>query len=148
MMVQRPTGSTAALSPGRVCRVAEACSADLKSAVSQVCNLRIVGKIGRLGSDRRPADYKSAIRQIENLRYAKHIPRLPDVHLASMEHKKNPDSLFGSLLRRLHAPIYEKRISVLSDTILPYVAANDLVLDVVCGSGMLGRASLDSPVCP
>src|SRR5437667_11994851 len=74
MMVQRPTGSTAALSPGRVCRVAEACSADLKSAVSQVCNLRIVGKIGRLGSDRCPADYKSAIRQIENLRYGKHIP--------------------------------------------------------------------------
>src|SRR5438876_2586279 len=72
MMVQRPTGSTAALSPGRVCRVAEACSADLKSAVSQVCNLRIVGKIGRLGSDRCPADYKSAIRQIENLRYGKH----------------------------------------------------------------------------
>jgi len=52
-----------------VYRVADARSADLKSAVSQVCNLRIVGKIGRLGSDRCSADYKSAIRQIENLRY-------------------------------------------------------------------------------
>src|SRR5438876_4581511 len=58
-----------------VYRVADARSADLKSAVSQVCNLRIVGKIGRLGSDRCPADYKSAIRQIENLRYGKHIRR-------------------------------------------------------------------------
>src|SRR2546425_7896929 len=57
-----------------VYRVADARSADLKSAVSQVCNLRIVGKIGRLGSDRCSADYKSAIRQVENLRYGKHIP--------------------------------------------------------------------------
>jgi len=48
----------------------------LKSAVPQVCNLRLVGKIGRLGSDRCPADYKSAIRQIENLRYGKHKPGL------------------------------------------------------------------------
>src|SRR5438876_11255170 len=61
-----------------VWRVADAGSADLKSAVSQVCNLRIVGKIGRLGNDRCPADYKSAIQQIENLRYGKHVlsPRL------------------------------------------------------------------------
>src|SRR5438876_8154616 len=58
-----------------VYRVADARSADLKSAVSQVCNLRIVGKIGRLRSDRCPADYKSAIRQIENLRYGKHVRR-------------------------------------------------------------------------
>ena len=43
-------------------------------AVSQVCNLRIVGKIGRLGNDRCPADYKSAIPQIENLRYGTHVP--------------------------------------------------------------------------
>src|ERR1041385_6370516 len=57
-----------------VYRVADARSADLQSAVSQVCNLRIVGKIPSLGSDRRLADYKSAIRQIENLRYGKQIP--------------------------------------------------------------------------
>jgi hypothetical protein len=67
-----------------VYRVADARSAtDLQSAVSQVCNLRIVRKIPSLGSDRRLADYKSAIpacaeasagrRQIENLRYGKQI---------------------------------------------------------------------------
>ena len=56
-----------------VYRVADARSADLQSAVSQVCNLRIARKIPSLGSDRHLADYKSALRQIENLRYGKQI---------------------------------------------------------------------------
>jgi len=62
--------------------------------------------------------------------------------------QNDSDSLFGALMRRLHAPIYEKRISVLSDAIVSYVSTNDLILDVGCGSGSLGRAILDSPRCP
>src|SRR2546426_154104 len=65
-----------------------------------------------------------------------------------MQSTKSKNSLAGPLLRRLHAPIYRRRISVLTDTILNYVQANDLILDVGCGSGALGRAILDSPRCP
>ena len=44
-------------------------SADLQSAVSQICNLRSVGRFGALRSLPRPAECNSAIQQIENLRY-------------------------------------------------------------------------------
>ena len=51
-------------------------------------------------------------------------------------------------MRRLHAPIYEKRISVLSETIANELLEGDVALDVGCGSGLLGKAILDSPRCP
>lgn len=51
-------------------------------------------------------------------------------------------------MRRLHAPIYEKRIAVLSKTIEAQLRPGDLVLDVGCGSGRLGKAILDSASCP
>ena len=59
-----------------VSRVFDTRSADLQSAVSQVCNLRIVRNPKSPGSDRRLTDYKSALRQFKNLRYAKQIPLL------------------------------------------------------------------------
>ena len=65
-----------------------------------------------------------------------------------MQDAKPENSCASTLLRRLHAPIYRRRISVLTDTILAYVQANDLLLDVGCGSGALGRALLDCRRCP
>src|ERR1051326_8788549 len=52
-----------------VYRVAGARSAELQSAVSQICNLRRVGTGRRVARIRPSAEYNSAIRQIENLRY-------------------------------------------------------------------------------
>ena len=57
-------------------------------------------------------------------------------------------SIGKSLMRRLHAPIYEKRIAVLSDCIAAQLQENDLVLDVGCGGGMLGKAIMNLPRCP
>src|SRR6185436_17266651 len=65
-----------------------------------------------------------------------------------MQNAKPENSWASPLMRRLHAPIYRRRISVLTDTILAHVQANDLILDVGCGSGALGRAILDSRICP
>jgi hypothetical protein len=44
-------------------------SAELHSAVSQICNLRGVGTARRVARVRPSAEYNSAIQQIENLRY-------------------------------------------------------------------------------
>src|SRR5438876_992651 len=44
-------------------------SAELHSAVSQICNLPAARYPQRVGMFERPAEYNSAIRQIENLRY-------------------------------------------------------------------------------
>jgi len=44
-------------------------SADLQSAVSQVCNLQAFPEADSLGNAGRSADYKSAIRQTASLRY-------------------------------------------------------------------------------
>ncbi len=51
-------------------------------------------------------------------------------------------------MRRLHAPIYEKRIAVLSEAIVELLQEGNLVLDVGCGFGSLGKAIMDSPRCP
>lgn len=59
--------------------------------------------------------------------------------------KRSP---FHALMRCLHAPIYEKRIMVLSETIARQLAPNDLVLDVGCGFGSLGKAIMESRHCP
>jgi hypothetical protein len=56
-------------------RVFDTRRADLQSAVSQVCNLRIVRNLERPWVNRSRADYKYAIRQIKNLRYVDQIPR-------------------------------------------------------------------------
>gem|GEM_PF-5590928 len=46
------------------------CSAELHSAVSQICNLLTARRFGACRDFGRAADCKSAIQQIENLRYA------------------------------------------------------------------------------
>ena len=46
-------------------------SAELHSAVSQVCNLRAVEVTRALLKFQRPAECNSAIQQIENLRYSR-----------------------------------------------------------------------------
>lgn len=42
------------------------------------------------------------------------------------------------LLSILHAPIYRKRLDVLTDLLLPHFREGDAILDVGCGSGQLG----------
>ena len=54
----------------RTC-LARHCSAELYSAVSQSCTLRVAGKARRRWSIRHLAEYNSAIQQIENLRYGR-----------------------------------------------------------------------------
>ncbi len=44
-------------------------SAELHSAVSQICNLRQLGTGQRVGPFQHAAEFNSAIPQIENLRY-------------------------------------------------------------------------------
>jgi SAM-dependent methyltransferase len=65
-----------------------------------------------------------------------------------MTDQNDNNSLGQKLMRRLHAPIYEKRIAVLSETIVAQLKQGDVVLDVGCGSGSLGKAILNSPRCP
>lgn len=54
----------------------------------------------------------------------------------------------GSLMKALHAPVYEARKRALVSAILPHLSPNDTVLDVGCGVGTLGRAIMDHPECP
>jgi SAM-dependent methyltransferase len=42
------------------------------------------------------------------------------------------------LLSKLHAPVYRKRLEVLTSLLLPHLRGGDAVLDVGCGSGQLG----------
>lgn len=56
--------------------------------------------------------------------------------------------LMRSLMRRLHAPIYESRLRELVRLIVPHLREGDRVLDVGCGFGALGRAMLNSTLCP
>ncbi len=52
--------------------------------------------------------------------------------------------LIGALMARLHRPVYERRKSVLVQTIAPALPSGARVLDVGCGSGLLGRALMDA----
>ncbi len=45
-------------------------NADLQSAVSQACSLRVFASADALGNAGRSADYKSAIQQTTSLRYS------------------------------------------------------------------------------
>jgi SAM-dependent methyltransferase len=51
-------------------------------------------------------------------------------------------------MKLLHAPIYESRKRRLVDAIVPQLRPDDQVLDVGCGSGVLGQAVMDDPRCP
>jgi SAM-dependent methyltransferase len=57
-------------------------------------------------------------------------------------------AVVGSLLAALHSKVYERRVAVLVESIVPHLVEGDKVLDVGCGSGLLGRALLDYPLCP
>jgi ubiquinone/menaquinone biosynthesis C-methylase UbiE len=46
--------------------------------------------------------------------------------------------MLKKLLSHLHAPVYQKRLSVLADLILPHLRQGDAILDVGCGSGQFG----------
>ena len=48
----------------------------------------------------------------------------------------------------LHRPIYLSRLRELVRCISPHLKEGDQVLDIGCGSGMLGKTLLDSPSCP
>ena len=48
----------------------------------------------------------------------------------------------------LHRPIYLSRVRELVRYISPHLKEEDQVLDIGCGSGMLGKMFLDSPSCP
>lgn len=52
------------------------------------------------------------------------------------------------LLKYLHAPIYARRLEVLSDLIVRDLVAGDRVLDIGCGSGLLGARVRDHAGCP
>ena len=91
---KKPEGrspQTAALTVGR------SRSAELHSAVWQICNLRRVGTGQRVGQARHSAEYNSAIQQIENLRYfGGGSPRQALLHFQSsiVEHKRAFTGLF------------------------------------------------------
>jgi ubiquinone/menaquinone biosynthesis C-methylase UbiE len=46
--------------------------------------------------------------------------------------------MLKQLLSRLHAPVYRRRLSILSELLLTHLRDKDRVLDVGCGSGQLG----------
>ena len=54
----------------------------------------------------------------------------------------------SKLMKRLHGPVYASRLAELVRRITPHLRENDKVLDVGCGYGALGRAIMDSPLCP
>ena len=51
-------------------------------------------------------------------------------------------------MQRLHAPVYEFRLRVLSEYIVPEIHEGDRVLDIGCGGGALAEALLDHHECP
>lgn len=56
--------------------------------------------------------------------------------------------IFKTAMARMHAPVYESRVRELVRCIMPHLREGDRVLDVGCGFGALGRAIMDSPLCP
>lgn len=56
--------------------------------------------------------------------------------------------MLSTLMKLLHAPIYETRLKELALQITPHLRERDKVLDVGCGFGALGKAVLESPDCP
>ena len=51
--------------------------------------------------------------------------------------------ILSAILRRLHGPVHQHRISMLADLIVEQLQAQDEVVDVGCGSGSLARALLE-----
>lgn len=53
-----------------------------------------------------------------------------------------------AIIRRMHRPVYERRLAALSRRIAARLRAGDRVLDVGCGGGAVGAAVLAHPSCP
>lgn len=62
--------------------------------------------------------------------------------------KTGKRGVLRTMIERLHVPIYASRIRELVRYITPSLREGDCVLDVGCGSGVLGKALLASPGCP
>lgn len=56
--------------------------------------------------------------------------------------------MLSQILKRIHEPIYQYRLEVLSEMIIPFLAEGDKVLDIGCGSGRLGGMILEYSNCP
>lgn len=53
-----------------------------------------------------------------------------------------------ALMSAMHTPIYNHRLRVLLDAIIPHIKAGDSVVDVGCGNGTLGAAIAADPRTP
>jgi len=56
--------------------------------------------------------------------------------------------MFSALLRLLHRPIYQCRLSVISELVAKELLPGDRVLDVGCGGGALCATVKGHPACP